>query len=172
MKVLIINGSHRNDGSTKILVDKFKEESKDKVDLKEYDLSDVSIDFFNYESKYSKEDYFDLIKNEMLNTDMIVFSSPIYWYCMSAKLKSFFDRFNSMFATGEIKQLENKKVVVLFTYGAQEFDDCFVKPFELMADYMKMDFVGSFGVQSTFPKGIREEKSLLGVKAFVEKILE
>lgn len=171
-KVLIINGSHRSEGSTYILKEEFVNSIVgEDIELDELYLSDMNIEYFNYDNEYSKEDQFDEIKEGLFSADLIVFASPIYWYSMPAKLKAVFDRFNSIYASGEIGKLEGKKVVLIYTYGGID-SDVFKLPFVETSKYLKMDYLGSFGAKSTFPKGIKEEKSLEDMKEFAKGILK
>lgn len=170
-KALIINGSHRKESSTNILVNKFKEEISDVYEVSQVDLFNRVIEYYNYDNYYSDEDDFENLKNQIFDADLVVFSSPIYWYSMSARLKTFFDRFGFIMYTDDKDKLFEKKVILLFTYGAKSYDESFVKPFELTFNYLNMNYIGSFSVQSKFPVGIKNEGDLNDLSKFVESIL-
>ena len=45
---------------------------------------------------YIKEDEFLKIIQAMIESDVIVFATPVYWYAMSGSMKIFFDRFSDL----------------------------------------------------------------------------
>lgn len=171
-RILIINASHRSEGSTYILKEEFVNNFiGEDIEIDELYLSDMNLEYFNYDNEYLKEDQFDEIKEGLFSADLIVFASPIYWYSMPAKLKTVFDRFNSIYASGEIDKLKGKKVVLLYTYGGID-SEVFKQPFIETSKYLKMDYLGSFGAKSVFPKGIKEKESLDKIKEFAKDILK
>lgn len=154
--ILIINASHRKEGSTHLLKVPFVEEFEGKAVVTELHLADMQLEYFNYEDKYSDADEFGLIRHRLFETDLIILATPMYWYSMPAKLKTVFDRFHSIYTAGEIEKLYDKRLAVIYTYGAND-DEGFTSVFEKTAKYLKMEFIGSFGVRSKFPLGIRDD---------------
>ena len=59
------------------------------------DLSKVAIEPFEYE-RYDDRDDFRTVVAMMLESEHIVFATPVYWYSMSVPLKAFFDRFTDL----------------------------------------------------------------------------
>jgi multimeric flavodoxin WrbA len=177
--ILVINFSHRKNGSTSILIDKFMEEL-DKINNKNnndenfkielINLIDLKLEPFDYDNNYKTEDLnnFNMIRDKFLNSELIIFASPIYWYGMSGMGKVLFDRlFMSLFGKEDLTK--NKNIGLLFTYGSDSFDSCFIEPFKKTSQYLKMNFIGYFGIKSKYPVGL-EEKNLIHMKKFIEKI--
>jgi multimeric flavodoxin WrbA len=62
-----------------------------------------------------KDDMHDLYK-KVLKADVLLFSSPIYWFTYSAQLKLFFDRLYAV-QTNTLSALRGKKIGIILTYG-------------------------------------------------------
>ncbi|MBB6499342.1 flavodoxin family protein [Pedobacter cryoconitis] len=86
MNPVIIFGSSRSDGNTKQLVEVITQQIQiDKV----YDLNDYNIGYFDYSFDYKNDDYLSLME-DILKYDELIIVSPVYWYALSAQLKTFF----------------------------------------------------------------------------------
>lgn len=100
MKITVLFASPNKNGSTAIMVDNFKrgaEESGHKVEVLDVCKLDVNPCIgcirCGYEGPCVQKDDNDIIRNKLLNTDMVVFATPLYYYGMSAQLKRVVDRF-------------------------------------------------------------------------------
>ncbi len=85
----------------------------------------------------------------MENADTIIFQYPLYWYSTPAILKEWIDQvFEYGFAFGTGAKLTGKKVIVSVTIGSgkkdypQEVIDKMLFPFQGLAAYCKMNYVG------------------------------
>lgn len=90
-KIVIINSSPRAHGNCDILCSEFgrgalmnPENSVVRIDLK-----DASIDFYREDQQ---PDDADRIAEELLNSNVIVLATPVYFYGMSGLMKTFIDR--------------------------------------------------------------------------------
>lgn len=100
MKITVLFASPNKNDSTAIMVDNFKrgaEESGHKVEVLDVCKLDVNPCIgcirCGYEGPCVQKDDNDIIRNKLLNTDMVVFATPLYYYGMSAQLKRVVDRF-------------------------------------------------------------------------------
>ncbi|MEH0739964.1 NAD(P)H-dependent oxidoreductase [Vibrio cholerae] len=139
MNIAVILGTSKSDGNTRKLVELFVEQSGAKL----FDLSDFDISFYDY-SHANREDDFLKIIHELTKCDHLVFASPVYWYSMSAQLKVFFDRLSDLLTIEQNlgRKLKGKSISVLSTGYNQDLPSCFVEPFELTANYMRLEFKG------------------------------
>lgn len=102
MKIVVLAGSPNKNGSTNMLVKEF-ERGADEVghQIKIIDCTRISVRpcigciACGYEGPCIQKDDMENIKNEILSADMIVFATPLYYYGMSAQLKTVIDRFCS-----------------------------------------------------------------------------
>lgn len=138
---LIILGSARSHGNTRQIVDELMlEQACELIDLNEWDFS-----YYDYEHRNKEDDFLKLVE-KMLQHDTLLFASPIYWYSMSAVMKTFFDRLSDLLTIRKAlgRQLRGKTMLVLSCNEDAENYDCFAKPFELSADYLGMHYAGYF----------------------------
>ncbi|WP_087973733.1 flavodoxin family protein [Oceanobacillus rekensis] len=97
MKIIVFHGSTRDNGNTELLT--YQAVPKEKgthIYLRDYNVLPI-IDQRHDESGFDVvEDHHKDLINQMLSHDVIVFSTPIYWYSMSAPMKIFIDRWSQI----------------------------------------------------------------------------
>jgi multimeric flavodoxin WrbA len=117
-KVLIISSSPRRQGNSDILCDEFArgvlfgKNDVDKVFLKDKNINyctGCGFCFGNRGSCSQKDDMAEM-KQKMIDADIIVMATPIYFYTMAGQLKTFIDR-NCFFYT----QLTDKDFYFIMT---------------------------------------------------------
>lgn len=100
-KVLILSSSPRKGGNSDILCDKFKEGAEsagnivEKIFLRDKNINYCSGCGFcntnNYTACSQKDDMTEILE-KMIEADVIVFGTPVYFYTMSGQLKTLIDR--------------------------------------------------------------------------------
>ncbi len=100
MKIVILQGSPNRKGSTNILVEEFTRGAKEAGhQITRFDLSIMNINpcigcvSCGYEGPCVQKDDTQKIREALLSSDMVVFATPLYYYGMSAQLKTTIDRF-------------------------------------------------------------------------------
>lgn len=96
-KIVIINSSPRADGNCDILCTQFSNgaSANPENEVVRINLKDKNIDFFREEQI---EDDADLAAKEMLDSNVIVLATPVYFYNMSGLMKTFIDRMTPYFS--------------------------------------------------------------------------
>lgn len=115
-KVLILSSSPRRGGNSEALCEQFKkgaEESGNNVEM--LNINDYNIRFFDQkeydrEASASETDDAAMIIAKMKAADVIVLSSPVYFYNMTAQLKALVDR-----TYGHEKDLREKEFFYIST---------------------------------------------------------
>ena len=105
-KVLIISSSPRRQGNSDILSDEFARGASESGNVVEkIFLKDKKINYctgcgycFKNRGKCSQKDDMIEIQQKMIDADVIVMATPIYFYTMARQLKTFIDR-NCFFYT-------------------------------------------------------------------------
>jgi len=176
MKVLGIVGSPRKDGNCDVLVKEFLEAvnaDTEYIFLNEKDLNGCNACMGCVEGDCVINDDGNEIIKALLDADVLVFSSPIYYGQITAQAKSFIDRFYQVSRNPE-KTLEGKKVVTIFTQAQPEniFGN-YIESFKTMPfGFMGMEVIGNVTAMGTQKAGDKEElqKYIDEVKEIASKL--
>lgn len=116
-KVLIISASPRRNGNSDTLCDRFAQGAIDEGNqVEKIFLADKKINycrgcgFCTKKGRCVQEDDAPEILDKMIDADVIVFGSPIYFYCINAQLKTLIDR-----CLPKYKEIKNKTFYFLLT---------------------------------------------------------
>lgn len=171
MKTVIIQGSSRKYGNTNKVVNYLQEALDcDFIDLKNYVISN-----YDYEGRNQNDDFLPLIR-EVVEYDLVIFATPIYWYSMSGIMKTFFDRITDCLKlekeTG--RKLRGKSMAMLCCGSVKESILPIQKPFEMpfkeSAIYLGMKYKGS--VFTWIENDEIPEEVKANINDFVEKIMD
>lgn len=99
-KVLIISASPRKGGNSDYLCDRFMRGAEEaghtveKVFLRDKNMNYCRACYYckNHDGQCSIKDDVPEIIDTMINADVVVLSTPVYFYCMNAQLKTIIDR--------------------------------------------------------------------------------
>lgn len=107
------------------------------------DLSAHTIAPYRYDQRYG-DDEFDEIATTLANAEAIIFASPVYWYSMSAPMKTFFDRLTDLTESRKTigKSLAGKTMFLVGSGGSPTAPDSFERPFVDTAGYFNMHWGG------------------------------
>lgn len=139
MKTLIIQGSSRSDGNTGRIAEMLNEE----INCPLMDLKNKTIGPYDYEYNNQDDDFLPLIR-EVVQYDLIIFITPVYWYTMSGLMKTFFDRISDCIRVEKElgRKLRGKSMAAVACGSGPEEVDCFFMPFKKSADYLGMNYLG------------------------------
>lgn len=144
-KVLLINSSTRKISNSRLLAYKVLEGIIfNEVNLRNYCVNEVK-DFRS--SEYwpcQNDDYYKIIKL-LINSDIIVFSTPIYWYGISGLLKNFIDRWSESLKTNTFfrKKMGMKSFVLVLVGGDNPLKKASIikKQFQYIAEFFNAKFI-------------------------------
>ena len=123
MKILIITGSPRKNGNSNFLVDNFIKGAQEK-----------GRQIFRFDSAFKKvhpciacnkcgmngdcifNDDFNYVRENLVDSDMVVFATPMYYFGISAQIKTVIDRFYAINGKIHIP----KKTALIMTYADTE----------------------------------------------------
>ena len=129
MKITILMGSPNKNGSTKMLVNEFvrgAEEAGHSCDV--VDVCHANIHpctgcvACGYEGPCVQKDDVGTIRAKLLKTDMIVFATPLYYYGMSAQLKTLIDRFCAFNTSLNRRHLKSALITVAWNADDWTFE--------------------------------------------------
>ena len=103
MEIVVLNGSPRRGGNTDALVNAFVAEASKRHHVNVYRASDYDIHpcigcnacFASDEHRCSQLDDMPIIIDALSKADMLVVASPVYFYSISAQLKTLIDRLHN-----------------------------------------------------------------------------
>lgn len=178
-KVVVLYGSSRENGNTEYLtnyaLDKIQNTVVTNVYLRNHSIQPLTDERHSGEPFPTFEDDYKEILQKTLNADIIIFSTPVYWYNMSTKTKLFVDRWTESLRDSSIQlkdEMKHKQMYVICT-GANP-DQRVVQPmigiFKLMANYFQMEFKGYFWAHADKPGDIQENQDTLDqIREFFEE---
>jgi len=149
MKVLVITGSPHKNGATAILAENFINGArKAGHDVYRFDSAFKTIHSciacekcHNTITGCVFKDDMEVLNPYLLDGDAVIFISPIYYYAMSAQIKTVIDRF---YANDEILH-GNKKTALIVAMADDTIDSAMgaIEAFKGMASYLKWKIAGS-----------------------------
>lgn len=129
MKIVVLMGSPNKNGSTSILVKEFQrgaEEAGHKVEGVDVCHADIhpctGCVACGYEGPCVQKDDVEGIRSKLLSSDMVVFATPLYYYGMSAQLKTVVDRFCAYNASLNGRHLKSALLTVAWNADDWTFD--------------------------------------------------
>jgi len=138
-RLVAFNGSPRKNGNTSLMLDHFLQGAKqNNVVADVFDAAALNIAYCKGCLRCNvlgycsiRDDEWSAVSQKILESDILVFASPIYFHHVSASLKKIIDRFRSFVKvqvteTGLLHtphQLWNKDIVLLLTMGSSDKSD-------------------------------------------------
>lgn len=170
MKITVFYGSSRKNGNSELLArEVLKGFCFDALHL--YDLNIVPIEDKRHDSEGFTvlHDDYDLIIQQILKSDVLVFATPIYWYSMSGSMKVMIDRLSQAIRDERYpnlkEHLQKVKVIVLAVGG----DEPYIKGLPMIQQFNYIfDFLGMSFDHYLLAKGNRPGDVLLDSKAINE----
>lgn len=129
MKIVVLEGSPNKHGSSNMLADEFIRGAKEAghsievIDVAHADIHPCSgCIHCGYEGPCSQTDDVDKIRSQILAADMIVFVTPLYYYGMSAQLKTMIDRFCAFNSSIQRKHMKSALISAAWNADSWTFD--------------------------------------------------
>ena len=129
MKIVVLQGSPNKKGSTFILADCFHQGAEAAGHTVEMiDVAHAKIHpctgciHCGYEGPCVQKDDVESIRKKILDADMLVFASPLYYYGMSAQLKILIDRFCAFNSSIQRKGMKSALLTVAWNSDSWTFE--------------------------------------------------
>ena len=167
MNILILAGSPRKGGNTDLLVEAFEKgvsqkHSVEKVsvhDCKVYPCMGCNACFRNEDHTCCQKDDMARIYKKLAKADMLVIASPVYFYGLSAQLKTIIDRCHN-----PIRDSFHIKKAALLLVGAAslpELFDSILTQYQLCLNFFHIEDAGKVLVRGVKEKGDVESTEAL-----------
>lgn len=129
MKIVVLLGSPNRQGSSHLLAECFRQgaqEAGHTVEIIDVAHADVhpctGCIHCGYEGPCSQQDDMQEIRAKILDADMMVFVTPLYYYGMSAQLKTLIDRFCAFNSSLHSKHMKSALLTVAWNSDDWTFD--------------------------------------------------
>ncbi len=129
MRVLVLQASPNIQGSTSVLVDEFCRGAREagnaveRVDVCRLNISPCTgCVACGYEGPCVQHDDMDVLRKKILDADMLVLATPLYYYGMTAQLKTVIDRFCSANASITGRRLRSALLTVAWNADDWTFE--------------------------------------------------
>ena len=129
MKIVVLEGSPNRNGSSNLLAEQFVQGAKDAghsaqiIDAAHADIHPCTgCIHCGYEGPCSQQDGMDEIRRNILDADMMVFVTPLYYYGMSAQLKTLIDRFCAFNSSIQRKHMNSALISAAWNSADWTFD--------------------------------------------------
>lgn len=129
MKIVVLQGSPNKKGSTFILADCFRQGAEDAGHTVEMiDVAHAKIHpctgciHCGYEGPCVQKDDVEEIRKKIMGADMLVFATPLYYYGMSAQLKTLIDRFCAFNSSMQRKHMKSVLLTVAWNSDSWTFE--------------------------------------------------
>lgn len=179
MKILTVHGSPDTDGnSAKLLnacisgMNEIEGTQVESINIYDYDVAPVWKDYFGdvmrKETDKVKDDMSVLI-SKMLDADLIVLSSPVYWYSVSGKMKLFLDRWSDLINPDWSSRLKGKGLALLSTHSGvllMNSSNLLQMAMKATAEFLGMTWMGGVDMRSQMPWPWDDENALVESKRF------
>lgn len=160
-KIVVLTGSPRKNGNSTAMAEAFIEAAEGRGHVvTRFDVAFMNVGIcnacetcFQTGNACSFDDDFNTIASAILKSDVVVFSTPVYWYAVPAPLKAVLDKMYSFVVSD--RDVAGKECILL---GCCEENDMSVldgirTPFERSAAFLKWKMVGEVLVPGVWLAG-------------------
>jgi multimeric flavodoxin WrbA len=178
MPIAVIYGGTRPNGNSEILTEQVIQEiATEKIYLRDYHIQPI-IDMRHAEEGFQeRNDDYNSIIDRIRPHDILIFSTPIYWYSMSGTMKNFIDRWSQTLRDPKYpdfkSKMASKKAYVIAVGG----DDPYIKglpliqQFQYIFDFMGIEFAGYILGNGNKPGEVLQDEAALFAATQLRKLL-
>ena len=148
MKIVVLEGSPNENGSSNMLAENFiggAEEAGHSIQVIDTAHMDIhpctGCIHCGYEGPCAQKDDVDEIRQKILDADMMVFVTPLYYYGMSAQLKTLIDRFCAFNGSIQSKRMKSALLAVAWN-GADWTFDALEAHYKTLVKYLNLTDMG------------------------------
>jgi len=174
-KVLGVVGSPRKKGNTHVLVEKILEGAQSEgISTDIIFLNDLTIeecDGCHYcwkNEKCIKKDDMSKMYEKIIESDFIVFGTPVYWYGPTALMKGFIDRFVYFNGARNKKKIRDKSAIIAVPFEEENYETVapVISFFEKSLNFLGVKLIGKIIAPGVTKRGEVKEKKEYMDKAY------
>ena len=159
MNILVLSGSPRKGGNTELLAEAFAKgatEGQHRVEI--VSVRDYKVNpclgcnaCFNTDGVCAQKDDMAAIYEKMSQADMLVIASPVYFYGISAQLKTFIDRLHNPIR--DSFPIQKMALLLVGAASLPELFDAILTEYILCLNFFKLEDAGHVLVRKVNNKG-------------------
>ncbi|HEO8420512.1 TPA: flavodoxin family protein [Yersinia enterocolitica] len=177
--IAVIDGGTRPNGNTAILTNQVIEGlSVEKILLRDHTIYPIIDMRHALEGFQNRNDDYNTIIDQVLAHDILIFSTPIYWYGMSGLMKNFVDRWSHSLRDANYPnfkaKMAEKKAYVIAVGGDTPYVKGLpmIQQFQHIFDFMGVEFGGYILGVGNKPGDILQDKNALFAAAQLKNDLK
>ena len=158
MKILVITGSPRKNGNSNTLADNFIKGAEEKGhSVVRFDSAFknvhpcIACNKCGMNGDCVFNDDFNFIKENIVNSDMVVFATPMYYFGISAQIKAVIDRFYSI--NGKIHTPKKAALFLTYADNSKIKEQPIKNHYEVLLDYLGWTSVGEIIAPGVWTEG-------------------
>jgi multimeric flavodoxin WrbA len=168
MTIAVIYGGTRQNGNSEILTKHVVQGiPSEEIHLRDYNIKPINDMRHSQEGFQDRNDDYNLIIDRVLPHDMLIFSTPIYWYSMSGTMKNFIDRWSQTLRDSNYPdfkhKLMSKKAIVIAVGGDEPHIKALpmIQQFKYIFDFVGINMEGYIIGKGNKPDDIFQDKEAL-----------
>ncbi len=149
MKIIILKSSPNKNGSSNMLADHFRQGAEEAGHTVEViDVAHAQINpcigcvHCGYEGPCVQKDDVETIRRQILDADMMVFVTPLYYYGMSAQLKTMIDRFCAFNSSLQRKHMKSALLSAAWNSDNWTFE-ALKSHYKTLVRYLNLEDIGT-----------------------------
>ncbi|MED4989299.1 MULTISPECIES: flavodoxin family protein [Parageobacillus] len=167
-KILVLNGSSRENGNTEQLTDVILEGvSSTRINIRDFLIQPI-VDKRHDPAGFTKvSDDYDQIIELVLQHDVLIFATPIYWYGMSGHMKQFIDRWSQSLRDTRFsfkEEMKKKKAFVIICGGDNPYIKGLplIQQFQYIFQFMGIEYIGYVIGEGNAPGDVLRDERAIG----------
>ncbi|MFO1441858.1 flavodoxin family protein [Bacillus sp. Bva_UNVM-123] len=168
MTIAVIYGGTRQNGNAEVLTEHvIKGIASEKIYLSDHTIQPIIDMRHSQEGFQERNDDYNSIIDRILPHNIIIFSTPIYWYSMSGTMKNFIDRWSQTLRDANYPDFKNKMASKKAFVVAVGGDDPQIKglpmiqQFNYIFDFVGMNFGGYILGEGNKPGDVLQDQTAL-----------
>jgi len=174
-KILGIMGSPRKNGNTHVLISKILEGVK----ISGAETEILFLNDFNIKecdgchacwkgNQCSKHDEMNMLYLKIIESDVLIFGTPVYWYGPTALIKAFLDRFVYFNCPENRQKIKDKKAILVVPFEEKNLETVapLITMFEKSFEYLEIRLIEQIIVPGVTKKGEVSEIATIMNKCF------
>lgn len=179
LNIVVLYGGTRDGGNTELLTETvIGDLSVNRIFLKDYQMNHIIDQRHDKKGFDNVEDDYDSVVSKMIDADVLIFATPIYWYGMSSVMKTFIDRWSQTARDDKFpnfKETMANKHVYLTAVGGDEpriKGLPLVQQFKYICEFMNLNFIDYILGNGVKPLDVlKDEKSIEYAKAINKSLM-